>query len=122
MKNIDILAQHITKYGTKDIFVHAILGTKNWIVCQILAPNKWLIILMDPMGNVTYNLGIVNNVQLETLWKEIIRWELETRVSQILLAEELKKKIQNFKKYYARNYKKFTKFRERRKKKNRIKK
>jgi len=122
MKNIDRLAQHITKYGTKDILVHAILGTKSWIVCQILAPNKWLIILMDPMGNVTYNLGIVNNVQLETLWKEIIRWELETRVSQILLAEELKKKIQNFKKYYARNYKKFTKFRERRKKKNRIKK
>jgi len=91
MKNIDKIAQHITKHGTKDILIHAILGTKNWIVCQKIKQDNWLVTLLDPMGNTTYNLGILTENQHIGLWKEIIMEELEHKANQILLAKELKK-------------------------------
>jgi hypothetical protein len=122
MKNIDRLAQFVTKYGSSSILIHTIAGTRNWVVCQKIGIDNWLIILCNPMGNVTYNLGTVTNDQHIKLWTEIIRWEIEYKANQILLARDLKKKIQNFKKYYDRNYKKFTRSREKRTKKNKIKK
>lgn len=105
MKNIDRLAQHITKYGTKDILVHALVGTKNWILCQKQEPDKWLITLLNPMGNVTYNLGLISDNQHIELWKEITRMEIEHKTSQILLAKELKNKVYNLTKKYENTYK-----------------
>lgn len=95
MKNIDRLAKYITKYGTDGILVHTIPGTSNWIVCSKIEIDKWTLTMCNPMGNVTYNLGTVNKREHLQLWSELIRMEIEIKTSQILMARELKNKIQN---------------------------
>ena len=109
MKNIDRLAKHITKYGAASMLIHTIAGTNNWIVGEKIEINKWLLTLCNPMGNVTYNLGIVSDANHIKLWEEIIRWEIEYNASQILLAKELKKKIYNVLKQYAKKTNKIKK-------------
>ena len=109
MRNIERLAKHITKYGSASMLVHTIPGTKNWVVAEKFEQNRWLLTMMDPMGYATYNLGMVSDAQHIKLWEEIVRWEIEYKTSQILLARELKKKIYNLKKKYEQNYKRFTK-------------
>ena len=91
--NIDRLARHITKNGPNGILIHTVPKTNNWIICQKIAINKWLMTLCNPGGNVTYNLGTVNDAQHLQLWAEITKMEIEEKTKQILLAKELKNKI-----------------------------
>ena len=63
--------------------------------------------LCNPGGNVTYNLGTVNDAQHLQLWAEITKMEIENKTSQILLRQELKDKINNFKKQYEQNFENF---------------
>ncbi|HEY4507116.1 MAG TPA: hypothetical protein VJH71_03125 [Candidatus Paceibacterota bacterium] len=93
MTNIDKLALHVTKYGEKGILIHTIPKTSNWLVCQKINANEWVITLLNPMGNVTYNLGTITTEQHLNLWQELTRLEIEERVSQIKMAKELKKGI-----------------------------
>ena len=109
MKNVDRLAQHITKHGAENILVHTVPGTSNWLICQKIDDDKWLITLGQPMGNVTYNLGHVSDAQHVELWSRLIKQELETKTSQIALAKDLKERIYNFKKEYVNTYKLFRK-------------
>ncbi len=105
MRNIERLAKYIIKNGAESILVHTIYGTSNWIVCQKIEPDKWLITLCNPMGNVTYNLGTVTNNQHLNLWVELTKMEIEKKTSQILAAREVKNKIQQFLKRYDKNKK-----------------
>ena len=93
MKNVDRLAKYITKNGPNGILIHTVPETNNWIVCQKIEIDKWLMTLMNPMGNVTFNLGTVNDAQHLQLWAEITKMEIEQKTKQILLAKELKDKI-----------------------------
>lgn len=101
MRNIERLSRYITKNGSASILIHTVPKTSNWIVCQKIEIDKWLLTLMNPMGNVTFNLGTVTNAQHLQLWAEITQMEIEVKTSQILAARELKNKIQNFLKQYA---------------------
>ena len=117
--NIDRLARHITKNGPNGILIHTVPKTNNWIVCQKIEIDKWLLTLMNPLGNVTFNLGTVNNAQHLQLWAEITKMEIEEKTKQILLARELRRKINNFKKKYEQNYKRFLKVEEKKAKQKR---
>lgn len=107
MRNVDRLAQHITKNGAENILVHTVPGTSNWLICQKIDNDKWIITLASPMGNVTYNLGQVSDAQHLELWGRLIKQELETKSSQIAMAKDLKERIYNFKKQYENTYKRF---------------
>ena len=100
MKNIDRLARYVTKNGAEDIIIHTIVGTSNWLICQKIEKNKWMVTLCNPMGNVTYNLGTVSDNQHLQLWLELTKMEIEKKTSQIALANELKKTVHRFIKKY----------------------
>ena len=121
MRNIDRLSKIVTKEGADGIMIHTLAGTRNWIVAQKIEINKWLITLLNPMGNVTYNLGTVNESEHLLLWQELTKAEIENKLTQITIAKELKKKIQYFLKNYDQTYKKITKINEKNTKQNRIK-
>jgi hypothetical protein len=81
MNNIEKLAEYMSINGEKSILIHTIPGTPHWIVCQ-KRDELWELTLMQPMGNITYNLGTVNNEQHKNLWLQLIRAEIETKISQ----------------------------------------
>lgn len=83
MRNIQRLANHISKHGAGGLMVHTIYGTPNWILCQKIEKDKWLLSLENPMGNVTYNLGTVTNDQHAALWTELIKDEIEKKAAKI---------------------------------------
>ena len=93
MKNIDRIAKFITENGSKSVMVHTVPKTNNWIVCQKIEIDKWLIILCNPMSNVTYNLGTVTDAEHINLWDQLMVIEIENKMSQILLAKDLKERI-----------------------------
>ena len=110
MKNVDRLAKYITQNGAEDIMVHTIPGTSNWIICQKIEDDKWLLTMGAPMGNITYNLGTVTTSEHLKLWQQLIKLDIEKKSSQIVLANQLRDKIYNFKKSYEKNiYKNFLK-------------
>ena len=109
MKNIERLANHITKYGEEGLIVHTIYGTSNWIIGQKIEKDKWSLSLENPMGNVTYNLGTVSEDQHAALWTELIRTEIEKKASNIRTANELRNKVNYFIKTHEKNYKNFLK-------------
>ena len=109
MKNIDRLAQHITKNGAEGVMIHTVPGTSNWLICQKIEPDKWAISLASPLGNVTYNLGHIASKNYINLWSRLIKQELENKTSQISIVKELRERISNFKKQYANTYKLFRK-------------
>jgi len=106
MKNINRLATHITKHGEKNILIHTIPQTSNWIICQKIENNKWMLTLCNPMGNTTYNLGTIDDGQHIELWNQLIKLEIENKTSQILMAKELRDQIKNLINYYAKENKK----------------
>jgi len=83
MKNIDRWAKYITCYGSESILIHTIPGTTNWIICQKIEKNKWAMVLGNPMGNVTYNLGLATDEEHLNLWEQILRQEIELKSQQI---------------------------------------
>lgn len=110
MKNVDRIAKHVTKNGTKGILIHTIPGSSAWLVCQKIDENTWSITLGDPMGNVTYNLGIVSDAQHLVLWNALTKKQIENNESNFKKAKELKQFVFNFlKSYEGKTFKKFTK-------------
>lgn len=105
MKNIDRLSKFVTKNGANSLMIHTVAGTKNWIVAQKIELDKWLVILCNPMGNITYNLGTVNDAQHLQLWNELTTLEIENKINQIETAKELKRKINNLLKNYEKTNK-----------------
>ena len=109
MKNVDRLAKYITKNGPNGVMIHTIPKTNNWIVATKIEVNKWILTLLNPLGNVTFNLGEVTDQQHLELWAELIKIGIENKVSQAKLAKELKDKINQFLKRYEETFKKFIK-------------
>jgi hypothetical protein len=109
MKNIDRLTKHITQSGEKGLMVHTIPGTNNWVVCQKTEKDKWALTLCNPMGNVTFNLGTVNDGQHLLLWEQIIKMKIENSASQIKARNQIKEKVNYFIKNYEKIYKNFLK-------------
>ncbi len=83
MKNIEKLANYITKNGSEDMLIHTLHGTSNWVICQKIEEDKWMLTLADPMGNVTYNLGTVSDKDHIALWVEITRMGIENKVAYL---------------------------------------
>ena len=109
MKNIDRLTKFITKNGSESILIHTIPGSQNWIICQKIEKDKWLLTLGAPLGNVTYNLGTATDDQHFEIWNMLMNIEIENKISQLLIAKDLRERIKYFKKSYEQTYKKFIK-------------
>ena len=109
MKNIDRLAHHMVKHGSKGIMIHEIPGTSNWLICQCISPNKWILTLGSPLGNVTHNLGSVTDKQYLDLWRELIVIRFEKSTKNIEAAQQFRKYIKNFIKSYTYTYGHFLK-------------
>jgi hypothetical protein len=121
MKNVERLAKYITKNGAESIIIHTIPGTSNWLICQKIETDKWVLTLGSPMGNVTYNLGITTTKEHLKLCEQLVRMEIEKKTSQAILANEFRNKIYNFKKNYENTYKNFIQVKEKNKSKIRKK-
>ncbi len=98
MKNIDRLAQYMTKNGSDSFLIHTIYGTKLWIIAQKIEDDKWTLSLADPMGNITHNLGFVDDAGHYELWQRLTIREVEKRMSFQDKAKELRNIVKNFKK------------------------
>lgn len=99
MTNLDRILKDIQKGGTKNVLIHTIPGTSNWLICQKFEPDKWLITLCNPMKNVSYNLGTVNNQEHLALWYQLANKEIEMKAQKIStskLASELRHQIKQF--------------------------
>lgn len=96
MKNIERLTKYITKNGGKDLLIHVIPGTSNWLICQKIEEDKWALTLGNPMGNVTYNVGTVSNDQHLALWMELTKIEIDRKANLIRAAEETRQQIKHF--------------------------
>ena len=91
MKNIDRLAKHIKEYGKDGIMVHTVYGTGQWIVAQRIEKDKWTLMLMKPLEDVTYSLGTVTHKQHLDLWEELVEREVKERVTILQRSKELNK-------------------------------
>lgn len=109
MKNIDRIAKHIAKNGAKNILIHSIAGTRNWIVCCKIENNLWSLTLMEPLGSATYNLGLVNDKQHSELWTKLILLKIENKASTIQQANKYKEIVYKFTKNYEQIFKNFKK-------------
>lgn len=94
--NIDRLAKHIKDYGKDGILVHSIYGTNQWLVAQRIEKNKWTLMLMKPMENITYNLGTVSHKQHLDLWEELIEREVKEKATILQRAKMLREKVSKF--------------------------
>jgi len=83
MKNIDRIAQIAAKTKGVGIVIHAIPGTRNWIVCQSININKWEMILCDPMGEKMHPLGFITDDQQVKLTFDLFKLEVEQKTSFI---------------------------------------
>lgn len=106
MKNIDRIAQLVTKHGATNVLVHSIPKSQEWIICQKVEENKWILTLCNPMKNITYNLGMVSNEEHLNLWQELMHLEIGLKISAIKRAQEIRRIIRNFLKR-TNNYEKF---------------
>lgn len=100
MRNVDRLSKFITKHGSKSILIHTIPKTGTWIVAEKTTENSWFLRLMNPLGNVSYSVGIVSAENYLKIWKDITRCEIESQGTQIQQAKEMRKLINNFLKKY----------------------
>jgi hypothetical protein len=99
MINVERLAQLVAKTGAKNVLIHTIPGTRDWIVCQKIGKDEWMLTLMDPEKSVTFNLGSVNNKQHMQLWRQLVNYELEKKAKAIATfrrAELLRGVVHNF--------------------------
>lgn len=96
MKNIDRLVKHLKENGKNGIMIHSIYGTNQWIVAQRIEKDKWSLMLMRPMENVTYGLGTVSHKQHINLWKELIEREMKEKVTILQRAKMLRETISKF--------------------------
>jgi hypothetical protein len=109
MKNVDRLARLVTKKGTENVLIHSITNSQNWIVGQKINEEEWLMTLCNPMKNVTYNLGIITNGAHIKLWEELTKLELNTRLTTIKIAKEMRNLMKQFMNKNNYKYKRFTK-------------
>lgn len=112
MINVERLAQLVAKTGGDNILIHCIPGTKNWIVCQKIEKDSWLLTLMDPQKSVSFNLGTVSNKEHLSLWKELVSYEIAERNKRMATekrAENLHSVVQKFIHINRKTYGKFIK-------------
>ena len=83
MKNVEKLANYITKNGSEDMLIHTLSGSGNWVIAQKIENDTWILTLADPMGDVTYNLGTVSDKDHIALWIEITRMGIENKAAYL---------------------------------------
>ena len=109
MKNVDRLAKLITKNKPENILIHSIPQTQNWIIAQKTNTSEWSMTLCNPIKNVTYNLGIISHGEHINLWQELIKLEINNKINNIKLAQNLRQTMKNFMQRNNLKYKRFTK-------------
>jgi len=90
MKNIDRITHLIETDGAKSLLIHSVPGTNQWLICQKIDQEKWVIALCNPMGNTTFNLGTITEAEHLALWEELNRLEIKKRIG---IAEKAKKQL-----------------------------
>lgn len=96
MKNIEILNEHIKKYGANSVLIHTIPNSETWLISEKIEDNKWLLTLMNPLGTIQYRLGQCTDKQICYVWEKLIRMEVENYLSQNQLAKQIRSKIKQF--------------------------
>ena len=109
MKNIDRLAKKILKNGTNSTLIHTIPGTANWLICEKDKDGLWYLTVANPMGNVFYNIGTVNDSQHLALWESLVNVRIETAISQLRMVKQLKTEVEYFLKRNTTKIKKLLK-------------
>ena len=112
MRNIDRFTRLIEKDGASNLLVHSIPGTSQWLICQKIDKEKWVIALCNPMGNTTFNLGTITESEHLALWQEIILLDIKRRIGIAEKAKIYRNTIRNFRKIkniYANFIKKYKK-------------
>ena len=102
MDNAERLAQEIIRLKAKNVIIHSIPGTPNWLTCEKIGEGEWALTLFNPTRFTTYNLGTIDDKRHLELWRILTSMEIERRVSQAKLAQGFKTMVYNFKK--AGNY------------------
>lgn len=99
MTNLERITKYIAENGAKSILIHSMPKTSNWILAQKTEPDKWHLTLMNPTGNVTYNLGTVTDAQHLVLWNKLTTMEIYNRASQVVIARALRGEVAKFIKF-----------------------
>lgn len=87
MKNIERLTNHISKHGAKNLMIHTIFGTSNWVIAQRMEADKWELTIGSPLGTDTYQLGTVTNDEIATLWLQIDQMSIDDGTIKALQTE-----------------------------------
>ena len=90
MKNVERLAKIIAKDGGENILIHSIPGTRVWLVCQAIEPDKWLLTIMEPDKNVSFNIGTVSTREHLVLWEQLIHRQLDIKARNKSTAKKAK--------------------------------
>jgi len=96
MKNLEKIMTHIKENDAKNILIHTIPNTQNWLICEKIEIDKWLIALCNPNKTVIYNLGTINEKKHLELWMQLVKKEIETKTNQVKLAQGYREIIRNF--------------------------
>ncbi|MFA5068046.1 MAG: hypothetical protein WC466_08460 [Candidatus Izemoplasmatales bacterium] len=98
MKNIDRITRLIAQNGAGSLLIHSIPGTSHWLLCQKIEKEKWVIVLCNPMGNASFNLGTITSAEHLALWQEIILLDIKRRIGIAEKAKIYRNTIRNFRK------------------------
>jgi len=98
MKNIDRITRLIAQNGAGSLLIHSIPGTSHWLLCQKIEKEKWVIVLCNPMGNASFNLGTITEAEHLNLWQELILLDIKRRIGIAEKAKMYRNTIRNFRK------------------------
>lgn len=87
MNNLERLTSHISKHGAKNLMVHTVFGTSNWVIAQKIVDDKWEITIGSPLSVDTYQLGTVTDEEIGTLWLQIDQMSIDDGINKALQNE-----------------------------------
>ena len=87
MKNIERLTSYISKHGAKNLMIHTIFGTSNWVIAQRMEDGKWGLTIGSPLSTYAHQLGTVTDDEIATLWLQIDQMSIDDGTIKALQTE-----------------------------------
>lgn len=107
MNNAERILTSITKNKNKNILIHTIPKSHNWLVAEKISPQEWLLTLCNPEGNTAFNIGIVNKSIHLQIWEDITQYTINEKVKYISKLKLYKNFLKQLKiKYNKKHHKK----------------
>jgi hypothetical protein len=83
MNNAEFISAHVAKHGGKNMLIHSIPGTSHWLVMSKVAVDRWIPVLLNPMGRARHQFGAISDEEHLRLWTQIVQLEIERRVERM---------------------------------------